>query len=474
MQKRPPIVVIMGHVDHGKTTLLDYIRKTNIAAKEAGGITQSIGAYEIIHGGERITFIDTPGHEAFGALRAYGARVADLAILVVAADDGVKPQTKDAVKYINDEELPFVVVINKIDKPNANIEKVKQELSQIGVFLEGYGGNVSWNAISAKNGQGVHELLDHILLTSEVEEFTCDPKNNASGYVLSCRSDPKRGLVVGVVLRDGTLEVGQALATATASGKIRSLEDFLGKQTKLLTPSAPAVILGFEKLPKIGEEFMAGHKLTGKPTAKPVALKKVADPGTAVSEKEAMPIVLKADDGGTLEVLEDIVERIALELPLIITQSSVGNIHEGDVKMAESVGAVVVGFRVKMDKAATNIAHAKKVTVLTSPIIYELEKDLKDHLAKATSAEVRSIEVLAVFGEAKGKQRIVGGKVSLGPIRNQEPFEIWQDQRLIGQGKILNLQSERKDIAEAETGREVGLLVESEESIKVGYKLKFI
>jgi len=276
--RRSPIVVVMGHVDHGKTSLLDYIRKTNVVSREAGGITQSIGAYEIIHypggsesqnnadktrtnaeRGKRITFIDTPGHEAFSKMRSRGARVADLAILVVAADEGVKPQTTESIKTLLETKTTFVVAITKIDKPNADIDKVKNELTSAGVLLEGYGGSVSCEPISAKSGDHVNELLDLLLLASEMEDLSYDPAAPAEGIVLESKMDKRRGLEATVIVKNGTLRQGEPIATQSGKGKIKILEDFAGKAQKELVPSAPALVIGFSELPQAGERFVTGE-----------------------------------------------------------------------------------------------------------------------------------------------------------------------------------------------------------------------
>ena len=475
-QSRPPIVVIMGHVDHGKTTLLDYIRKSNIASKEAGGITQSIGAYEIAHAGKKITFIDTPGHEAFSQMRKRGARVADLAILVVAADDSVKPQTKDALKYIQEEKVPFIVAINKIDKPGADVERVVNDLMQLGVYLEGKGGDVSWHAISAKTGEGVNELLDLVLLASELEDIHCVGRDTASGVVISVRMDPKRGTLASVIVKDGILKQGSMVATHSAQGKVRILEDFAGKAAKELSPSAPATIIGFEQAPQIGELFCA-HKDEATLREALTALEKTAAAApraaSAFAKEKQLPVFLKADEAGSLEVLVEVTQRLAQKLPLAIAKASIGPINESDVKDAESMNAIVVGFRVKTDRAAENMALSRKINMLISPIIYELEKQMREYAEKFSTKEFRTIEILGVFGAAKGKERVVGGKVALGPIKNKEAFEIWQEMKLIGNGRIINLQSQRKDVAEAPTGVEVGMLVESEDPIRVGNRLVF-
>lgn len=476
-QERPPIVVIMGHVDHGKTTLLDYILKTNVAGKEAGGITQSIGAYEITHGDKKITFIDTPGHEAFSKMRERGAKVADLAILVVAADDSVKPQTKNALKYIQDEKLPYIVAINKIDKPGANIDAVANDLMQLGVFLEGKGGDVSWHAISAKSGEGIGELLDLILLSSELEDIHCVGKDVASGVVISVKMDPKRGVVASVIIKEGTLFQGSVIATHSASGKVRMLEDFMGKAVKELIPSAPAVIIGFEKAPQIGEIFCA-HKDDKalrealeefEKTIPQVARKADA----SIAKEKHLPVFLKADEAGSLEVLVEVTHKLMETLPLSIVKIGVGPITESDVKDAESMRAIIVGFRAKTDRAADSMILMKKISMINSPIIYELEKKMTEYAEKFATKEYRTLEILGVFGQSKGKERVIGGRVLLGPIKNHESFEIWHDTRMLGKGRIINLQSGKKDIGEALTDVEVGMLVESEEPIRVGNKLIF-
>ena len=479
METRPPIIVVMGHVDHGKTTLLDYIRKTNIAGKEAGGITQSIGAYEISHDGKRVTFIDTPGHEAFSKMRARGARVADLAILVVAADDGVKAQTKDALLHIQKEGITFIVAINKIDKPEANIEKTKQELGKANILLEGFGGNISWQAISAKTGKGVDELLDLILLAAELEELKYDPAGQTKGLILLVKSDPRRGIVASVIVRNGQLAVGQMITTASVSGKVKMLKDFLGSNVKSLKPSAPALILGFKDLPQVGEEVFAGRDRESLDTVQGAvqvtaqySASEVKEPSIQDKVKR-LKVVLKADEGGSLETLEYFVKNMSDQLPLTIVGSSVGDIYESDIKLAMTSDAVIIGFQVKMDKTAETLSRTRSVTIITSPIIYELEKEIKEYGQLDHPDQNRQIEILAVFGKRKGKQQVVGGRVVDGVIKNKESFEIWRDEENIGQGKILNLQSNKKDINQAEADKEVGLFVESSIPIEEGTKLVF-
>ena len=249
----------MGHVDHGKTTLLDYIRKTSIAEREAGGITQSIGAYEVLHNDKKITFIDTPGHEAFSKMRARGATVADIAVLVIAADDGVKDQTKEAIKILKKSETPFVVAITKVDKNNADVEKAKSQLMGESILLEGYGGDVSWQAVNSKSGEGVNELLDLILLHAEVEGYVCDIKTPASGYVIEAEKDNRRGATATLIIKNGTLKEGDEIKTPSIKGKIKNLEDFLGKHVEELGPCAPALVVGLSDFPKVGEAVVTGN-----------------------------------------------------------------------------------------------------------------------------------------------------------------------------------------------------------------------
>ena len=371
-QVRPPIVVVVGHVDHGKTSLLDYIRKTNVAGKEVGGITQSVGAYEIEHGDRKITFIDTPGHEAFSKMRARGAHIADVGILVVAADEGVKPQTKEALKALQDSKTPFVVALTKIDKPAADIDRIKNELMVSGVLLEGYGGNVSFQGVSSKTGEGIGELLDLILLASEMEDLSYDPAANASGIVLEAQLDNKRGNTVTIILKNGVLRRGDLIATETAKGKVKILENFLGESVSELAPSSPAVIIGFESLPAVGEEFKSG-KLSDKEMA---AVKKSGKKFVAlkVNDEQTVRVLLKADVSGSLEALHDLLKKIPLagNQTLEIIAQSVGEISDNDVKDALAMKAIIIGFRVYPSRAAENLARVHNIKILTNEIIYKL------------------------------------------------------------------------------------------------------
>ncbi len=463
MEKRPPVVVVMGHVDHGKTKILDYIRKTTLASKEAGGITQAIGAYEISHNDQSITFIDTPGHEAFSKMRERGARVADLAILVIAADDSVKPQTKDALAHILEAKIPYVIAINKIDVPGANVEKVKNDLMQAGVFLEGSGGTISYQPISAKTGEGVNDLLDLVLLSSDVQGLTYDPEAEASGIIITSERSPKKGLLVGVILKNGTLKVRDTIATPSAGGKIKMLSDFLGRSVSTLLPSAPALASGFETLPLIGEEFVAGGS---------VVIPNIVPVQKQQTEKKKndtrIRVILKADEGGSLEALQDFV--LKFQIPngsFAILDAQVGNVHEGDVKLAVTTKALIIGFRTTVDRAAENLIQAHRVNFISSSIIYELGKELEEFILREVKGIAPCCEVLVLFGRVEGRERVLGVRVLSGSVKVGDSFRLLRGEDKITEGKITNIKSGKDRVAEATLGTERGVLVEMTEDVPV-------
>lgn len=462
---RPPIVVVLGHVDHGKTTLLDFIRKANVAAREAGGITQSVGAYEIVHGGRKITFIDTPGHEAFTKIRSRGARVADIAVLVIAADDSIKPQTEESLRILREEKTPFVVAINKIDAPGADVEKVKTDLLQHDVLLEGFGGAVSWQAVSAKTGQGVSELLDLILLTADVEGLAAENMEDAgSGYVIESRMDRNRGIEATVILKNGVLRPGFGIMAGAATGKIKILEDFLGKRATELHPSSPAVIIGFATLPAIGEEFKAGASMEAQEPVAPT-VKTGVPAGELVTEepsgKPAINVILKADTAGSLEAFSGIVRAMETDaIKVNIVGESVGDVTDGDIRTAGDTGAIVMGFRSRVTKSAETLARAQNVRVITADIIYELTKKTEELLQSATApAVLGELEVLALFSESGNKQ-VIGGKVTAGALKTNATADIVHAGEAVGRAKITNLQTGRKDVPTVESGKECGLMVQ--------------
>lgn len=471
---RPPIVVVMGHVDHGKTTLLDYIRKSNVADREAGGITQSVGAYEIVHAEKKITFIDTPGHEAFSKMRSRGASAADLAILVVSAEEGVKPQTAESIHILKESKTPFIVAITKIDRPNADIEKVKNELTSHEVLLEGYGGSISYQPVSSKSGENINELLDLILLAAELEDLKYDPTEPASGFVLETRMDKRRGFEATVIIKNGTLKQGDSIVTKTGKGKVRILEDFKGAQVKNLEPSAPALIIGFEELPLVGEEFITGEKANidlAERKGMSLVRKGPAQLPQNVESGSTLNLILKATDAGTLEALTEIVRAMASDKPIHIVNTSVGDVTDGDVKMALSTQSIVIAFRSKTDRGAKTLADANRVIIISSEIVYELIKAIEDFLTKKTDQSViGALEILAVFNIQKLDKQVVGGKVIHGEFKNRGNFDIERAGVVVGTGRVVNLQQNKEDVKEAKEG-EAGLMVGSAIPVVVGDKL---
>lgn len=470
LKERQPVVVVMGHVDHGKTSLLDYIRKANVASREAGGITQAVGAYEIEHAIEgktkKITFIDTPGHEAFSNMRSRGAHAADLAILVVAAEEGVKPQTKEAIEILNKTETPFVVAITKIDKPTADVERVKNDLTTNNVLLEGYGGSISFQPVSSKTGEGVNELLDLLILASSVEELTYDPASPAKGFVLETRTNKNRGMEASVIVQEGVLKRGDDIATPSARGKVKILENFLGKAAPEVPAGAPALIVGLEALPQVGEIFVSGGEAVQR-----VIKSKGFVMDDLKSKDSSLAVILKSSDAGSLEVLSQIMRALNPEKPLKILDESVGEVNEGDVKLAVSGGGAIIAFKSKVDKAARALATAQEVTILSSDIIYELVTAIEGLMKSVSGPQVTGeLEILAVFNSTKQDKQVVGGKVVSGDFK-KAPFEVKRGETIVGQGRVTNLQQNKQDSASIPEGKEGGLLVGASVTIEKGDKL---
>jgi translation initiation factor IF-2 len=477
--ERPPIVVVMGHVDHGKSTLLDTIRKSNTVEKEAGGITQHVAAYEAVHKDKRITFIDTPGHAAFTAIRARGANVADIAVLVVAADDGVKAQTLEALAQIRDSGIPFVVAINKIDKPNASVERTQGSLMEKGVYLEKLGGEVPWAAISAKSGTGVDELLDLILLVAEINEYKADASGPATGWVIEAHRDAKRGVAATLITTEGTLKSGMAVVAGTALSPVRIMEDHTGKTLKSASFSTPILLVGFDELPSVGERFLSFKSKRDAEETRSRHLQEVKSTAAATTTEDGterfyLPLIVRADASGSLEAILQETARIGDEHSRIsIVQSGIGNISEGDVKtaLAGSTQGVVIGFNVDTDRTAEALIRQHSVRAESFNIIYKLtervEELLKELRPKRKVEEtLGSAKILKVFSHRKTGHTI-GGKMASGYLEKRKDVRILRKGELVGTGFLETIQANRQNMDRVEEG-EFGAQVETEDAIREG------
>ncbi len=470
---RPPIVVVLGHIDHGKSSILETIKDLKITAKESGGITQHIGAYQIEHQGKSITFIDTPGHEAFSAMRSRGAKVADIAILVVAADEGVKTQTKEAVMHIKKSGLPLIVAINKIDKPTADPERVKRKLSQENILVESMGGKVPSAEISAKTGQGIEDLLELILLVAEMEQLKGDIKMPAEGVVIEAYLDSQRGPTATLLLNNGVLKPGDIIGTGSCFGKVKNLENFQEIALKEASSSMPVVVFGFENVPKVGEKFrvFSDIELAKNHLQKPE--KKVSAVFSVEPSQRVLNLILKADVLGSLEAIEEVLKELPQEkVVLRILKSEVGEINESDIKLAKGSKAQVLAFRVKTNPIAQLLAEREKIKIMEFEVIYELVEGVRKIMEKIIKPEVVRIDfgkvkISAIFRTEKNRQ-ILGGKVIEGEIKKGALVEIFREEEKVGQGRIINLQRGKKDSERAKKGEECGVLYEGEVKIEEG------
>ncbi|MFA6272255.1 MAG: translation initiation factor IF-2 [Patescibacteria group bacterium] len=492
-EERPPVVVVMGHVDHGKTKLLDAIRTTNIVDDEAGGITQSIGAYQIEDKGKLITLIDTPGHEAFSAMRGRGARVADIAILVVAADDGVKPQTKEAYKIIQATKLPFVVAINKIDKPEANVERVKKELTEMGIVPEEWGGKTVFAEISAKDKIGIAELLDMVLLVAEMEKknIVANPDREAVGTIIESHIDKGAGPQATVLVQTGSLKNGDNIIVGDVYGKVKALKDWRGDLVKVAGPSKPVQILGLKGAPKVGDilrttknqaeikDLIKKQKEFSYQKEKDQQItQRASDNNTTEDEDELekvqdLNIILKTDTLGSQEAIIESLNKLKHpEVRAIITSKGLGNITEKDIIQTESAGAYLIGFNVVLTTHAQEIQRDRQANVKLYDIIYELLDFVKDELEKMLTPEfvqtdLGKVEILAIFKTDKDGQ-IVGGRVKQGKIENESKVRIIRNNEKIGMGRMAQLQSDKKSTKEVPKDSECGMKIETHTVIQVG------
>lgn len=487
-QTRPPVVVVMGHVDHGKTKLLDAIRETNVIEGEAGGITQHIGAYQAEKKNQLITFIDTPGHEAFTTMRSRGARVADVAILVVAADDSIQPQTKESIKIIKSAGIPMVVAINKIDKPEADQEKVKQDLSALNLMPEEWGGKTIVVPISAKQGTGLEDLLDMVLLVAETEkdQIQADPSAAAVGTIIESHIDKGEGPVATVLIQNGTLKRGdQVQVTDTFYGKIRGMKDFKGHDVDAAPPSMPVKILGLKAAPSVGDILQVSTEISKRQKVNKYKLTQQATDYSKAKETDAeekkgvktLNMVLKADFLGSLEAI--ITSLVALdhsEVVVNIISKGLGNITENDVERAESSQAWLVGFHVKPTQAAATLAKDKDVEVKQYDIIYKLIEDVEKRMEELLSPEVIRTELgrlktVALFNKEKNSV-VVGGKVTKGKIVINAKVDVMRGTRKVTTGTIIQLQSNKVDVNEVTEGKECGLKFEGKPSIEIDDNLE--
>ena len=432
-KNRAPVVVVMGHVDHGKSSILEAIKDLKITGKESGGITQHIGAYEIDHNSKKITFLDTPGHEAFSSMRSRGARVADIAVLVVAADDGVKAQTKEAILHIKKAELPMIVAINKIDKAEADPNRVAQELAESEVYLESIGGKVPVVLVSAKTKENIGELLEMILLIAEIEDLKADSSLPATGVIVESQLDPLKGSTATVIIEQGTLKRGDVISSSTTLGKVKNLEDFQGEPIDEVGPSMPAIVYGFVDVPLISDEFKVFSDIkSANNYVKEKSAEKESEKRSVTIGEESINIVLKADFLGSLEAIESMMSEIPQErISLNILKSDVGEISEVDVNLAKSSNATIFGFRVKKSPQVEIIAERDQVKILTFDIIYELIEKVREVMEKSITPKIERIDlgeakVLALFFHGKDHQ-IIGCKVVQGEIKRGAEIEIYRD-----------------------------------------------
>jgi len=476
---RSPIVAIMGHIDHGKTTLLDFIRKTKVTEQEAGGITQHVNAYEIEVQSRKITFIDTPGHEAFSKIRKRGAKIADVAILVIATDDKVNTQTIETLEAIKNDGLPFVIALNKTDKENSDPEKIKKELSEKEVYVEGWGGKIPSINISAKTGAGIDDLLEIVLLTADMEELTTNPNENASGFVLESRIDKKRGTEAVLLIQNGKLKQGMFVAVKDAIAPVRIFEDFTDKPIKEASAPSPVTIVGFNKLPIVGEKFESFASKKEIPTLTISAV----TPDIAIEEKGetvTIPLIIKSDTAGSFEAIEKQFKNIQnKKVTLNILRSDIGDINEDDIKLASSgEKSLIVGFNVKCPSNIKIMSEKFDVEIRLFNIIYEAEDWLREEIKKREPIEIKEevvgkAKVLKIFRAEKSK-KIIGGEVISGKIKLNGQVKIMRRDFLLGTGQVVELQKQKTKAEEVGEGEQFGALIQTKVDVSPQDTLEII
>ncbi|MBS4024842.1 MAG: translation initiation factor IF-2 [Clostridia bacterium] len=488
LRSRPPVVTIMGHVDHGKTSLLDAIRQANVTSTEAGGITQHIGAYQVIHNGKKITFLDTPGHEAFTAMRARGAKATDIAILVVAADDGVMPQTVEAINHAKAANVPLIVAVNKIDKPNANPEKVKQELTEHGLVAEEWGGETIVVPVSAKTQEGLDELLEMILLVAEIEEFKANPFKKARGVVIEAELDKGRGPVATVLVHNGTLEVGDVVVAGWAFGKVRAMMDYSGKRVKKAEPSLAVEVLGLSDVPLAGDVFqvVADEKAARSIVEKKINAKKEEQQQKSVKVSledffkqidagkiKDLNIIIKGDVQGSVEAIKQSLEKLSTdEVRLNIVHIGVGTISETDIMLASASNAIILGFNVRPDANTRKAADKEAIDIRLYRVIYDAIEDIKSAMSGLLDPYIKEnvigrAEVRAIFKVPKAGN-IAGCYVVEGKITRSCKIRVIRNGIVIHEGELDSLKRFKDDAKEVSQGYECGIGVERFNDIKEG------
>jgi len=486
--RRAPVVTIMGHVDHGKTSLLDAIRVSNVAEREAGGITQHIGAYHVEKNGRKIVFIDTPGHEAFTRMRARGARVTDIVVLVVAADDGVMPQTLEAIDHARAAKVPIIVAINKIDKPEAQPERIKQQLADRSLLAEDWGGDTVMVPVSARQKTNLDLLLEMILLVADLQDLKANPARPATGSVLEAKLDRGRGPVATVLVRNGTLRVGDFFICGAVFGKVRAMLSDRGVQVREVEPSMPVEVLGLESLPEAGDDFQV---VTDTAKAKQIVLYREAKARDAAlsktgrltleqlhkqlkaGEAKELPIILKTDVGGSAEVLTDTLQKLSTDkVKIRVLHSGVGAINESDVLLASASNAIVIGFNVRPERNATEVAEREKVDIRLHTIIYNLSDEIKRAMAGLLEPVFREVyrgkaEVRQTFRVTKVGM-VAGCMVQDGYITRDSQVRLLRDNVVVHTGKISSLRRFKDDVSEVKSGMECGITIENFGDVKQG------
>ena len=475
--KRPPVVVVLGHIDHGKTSLLMAIKDFRVLGKESGGITQHVGAYQIEYNGQKITFIDTPGHESFSAIRSRGAKAADIGILVIDACEGIKKQTKEAIKHIKESGITPIIALNKIDKENANPEKVKQELLREDMWVESLGGKIPSVEISAKTKQGIDSLLEIILLVAEIENLETDINKEGEAVVIESRLDSKKGPTATAIITQGIIERGDYIATNSVTGKVKTFEDFNGKNVLKAFPGDPVNISGFSEVPSVGEIVKVYSSF--EESNKNIRPKELLIKNPSIKEGDkVIHLVIKADVIGSLEGILEILKTIPQDkVKINILKAEVGDINEKDVKLAKNSEAPLISFRVKTDKIAESIIQNTKIDVYNFDIIYDLAKTIRELMdiilvAQKERIDVGEVDVLAIFRTEKEKQ-IVGGRVVFGQVEKGLKVEIFRNNEKIGEGKVMGLETSKKKVDVVHKDNEAGILYQGKVRIEEGDLLRF-